>query len=246
MKKLLLTTFAITSLITSVASADTAYNNGWTFNSFLGGSISLPSHLTINRVNEPNINTEAHWRGRPFEDSWYYAVRVDKWKNGKSKGIEWVHHKAYYSGDHPEIEDLSISDGFNLLYFNFGHVKKGFTIHKGVGLVFGNPDVTLQGRDRFWNDGGIGGTYLSGITAQYALARNIWENDRNFVNFETKITASYARIAISENSNEFADVPNLAIHFILGVGSKPMQGNTAKDYAYWILPPLVTNGIAHL
>jgi hypothetical protein len=245
MKKLIMAAFLMMTLVTS-ANADTAYQKGWTFNSFLGGSASLPSHLTINRVDEPNINTEAHWKGRPFEDSFYYAVRFDRWKNGKARGLEWVHHKAYYHGDRPEIIDLSISDGYNLLYYNWGSVYKGFTVHKGLGLVFGNPDVTLEGRERFWNDGGFNGTFFSGVTAQYAISRNLWESKRNFVNFETKVTASFARIPISESNNEYADVPNLAFHFILGVGSKPLESHSKKDIAYWLIPPALFNTLAHI
>ena len=118
----------------------------------------------------------------------------------------------------------------------------------GLGFVFAHVDYTQNGRERWWNEGGFGGSYFSGITSQIALEKWIWESESHFYSFETKFTASFARVPISDDQREFADVPNYAIHFVFGLGSKPVKTNnkewtdTAKYYGY----PLLHYGIQYL
>ena len=88
-------------------------------------------------------------------------------------------------------------------------------------------------------NGGIGGAYLSGITSQISLEKWIYETEKHFVNLETKFTLSYARPPISDDINEFGTVPNYAFHFLIGLGSKPVQKESSlKDKAQWLAVPL--------
>lgn len=227
---------------------------GWYLTSFLGGSYSLPSGINFNMVGEDNFTHNADWEGHSTWDSPYYVTRAD-YRYGKNKGwgVEWVHHKAYVGNVDSRLQDFSISDGFNLLYYNRlrdfnSGILKDYKGRFGVGLVFGNPDVTIAGREQFFNEGGVNGTYLSGITAQVALERWLWESDRFFISAETKFTASYARVPISPSGNEYADTQNYAFHFVIGLGSKPLQAEdrNLKGYATYFAFPGISQFLAFI
>jgi hypothetical protein len=228
--------------ISLLVSLSAAYSETGTYlSSFLGASESLNSDLKLYLTDQSDIKHEAEWNGNSFKDSLYYAIRVEKWKGNKGKGIEWIHHKIYLDNTTDIIEDFSISDGFNLLLFNWATYNQAhdFTHRVGVGLVLAHIDTTLSGRERFYMDGGIGGSYISGITSQLSLEKWIYETDAMFVNVETKLTLSYARVPISSDFNEFADVSNIGFHVLLGLGSKPVKKEAPlKEKATWVGIPL--------
>ena len=57
---------------------------------------------------------------------------------------------------------------------------KNDTLRYGAGLVFAHMDVTFDGRDRFYMDGGIRGAYLSGVVAQVSLEKWIKTFEKRF------------------------------------------------------------------
>lgn len=214
---------------------------GLYLSSFLGASESLNSSLKLYLTDQPDIKHNAEWKGHSFEDSLYYSIRFEKWDDNKGRGIEWVHHKIYLNNTTDTIQDFSISDGFNLLLFNIARrtPRHDLVYRLGLGLVFAHVDDTLNGRERFYMNGGIGGAYVCGITSQIALEKWVYETSRHFVNVETKFTLSYARPPISDDINEFASVPNYGFHVLLGLGSKPVAKTAPlKEKALWLAPPL--------
>ena len=53
-----------------------------------------------------------------------------------------------------------------------------------------------------------------------------------------KLSTGYARIPISKNNNEFGDIPHIAFHITVGMGSKPLWENASiLDYAYYFIVP---------
>jgi len=220
----------------------TMYSDSGTYlSSSLGWSESLNSNLNLYLADQSDIKHDAEWNGNSFKDSLYYSIRVEKWNEGKGRGIEWVHHKIYLDNTTDTIEDFSISDGFNLLLYNWAQKNKTYDFIQriGIGLVFAHVDVTLSGRERFYMDGGLGGSYISGITSQLSIEKWVYESPRHFVNAEAKLTASYARVPVSSDINEFADVPNIGFHILLGIGSKPIEKSSSpKDKALYFAAPV--------
>ena len=211
-----------------------AQSDGWVFINYLGMSESLNSSLFLNVDGDTNIRLRsARWVGKSFTDSLYYAVKIEKWKGNKGRGLEWVHHKIYLKSDSDDIDDFSISDGYNLLFFNrvrpFKRWGDDAYMRLGLGFVFAHMDVRLPGRERFYMDGGIRGSYFSGVACQIALDKWVKTFSSHFVTLETKFTASYARPPISTDTEEYAIVPNYAFHVILGVGNKPATARTLKE-----------------
>ena len=226
---LLLLTFTI-----QVLSSDGIYlHSNW------GYMHSLNSVMAVNST-DGDIVHKARWKSKAFEDSPYYTIRIDDWSGNKVRGIEWIHHKIYLANNPAGITNFSISDGYNLLMFNLGKRSNGIIRRWGAGLIFAHVDMTLQGRDRFWNDGGISGAYLSGLAIQHAIETWVYETSHHVVAIEGKLTAAYARIPISSNDSEYADVPNVAFHLTFGIGSKPIKkGAKPLDIAQYVGVPLL-------
>lgn|GEM_PF-703934 len=213
--------------------------DGTYFTSFLGSSISLPSNLKIKLDDQSSYNNHSKWQGRSFEDSPYYSLRFDKIRNHRGWGVEWMHHKIYLANPKHPVESFSISDGFNILYLNRVLTNNKLTVRPGFGLVFSHMDVKIKDRERFYLKGGNGGAYLSGVSVQGSMEKWIYETERHFLNLETKLTVSYVKPPVSSNPDEYAEIYNIAIHFVFGFGSKPIRSDdaTAMDRLYyWGLP----------
>ena len=217
----------------------TIAEDGWYLQSHWGFSNSIHSSLAIKRNDKPGIVHTAKWKGKSFKDSWYYTVKVDHWKGDRSHGIEWIHHKAYLANPPEQIEHFSISDGYNLLMFNRGSRWSNGLINRiGAGLVFGHPDMKFRDEERFYMKGGIGGNYLAGVAAQYSIEKRLYEIKHFIFTLEGKVTASFARVPISEDNTEYAEVPLIAWHITFGLGSKPLKkGAKVRDWARYIGVP---------
>lgn len=211
----------------------------------------MDSGVTFVRPGEESIHTKAKWDNKPFTDSIYYSLRWEKWRSTKAWGLELVHHKLYLANPPAEITHFSVSDGYNLIYVNRSWLKSNHIFRVGAGPVLAHPDILFADEtDSFWRQGGLfSGFYLSGVSVQFSYERWLKEFSRHFVNLEFKTTFSYARVPIDENTESFADVPNIAFHILLGIGSKPLPDKSVRkkiDYAhYWwpIIAP-ATFGLA--
>lgn len=225
-------------LLIAVQAASVFAMEGWVLTTHLGASESTNSGLKLYLVDQPDVYMDAKWKGKSFHDTLYYSARLEKWKNNKANGIEWVHHKIYLVNTNDIVEKFSISDGFNQFYYNWARKYNDKTFYRfGVGVVMSHPDVSISGRERFYMKGGIGGSYLSGVTVQADLERHILENDRHFLTFDTRLTLSYIQPPISTDSNEYAELWNVALHLTLGVGSKPVPKMEGKDKLQYFLVP---------
>ena len=143
-------------------------SDGWYLHSNWGYMHSINSVLSVHST-DGDIVHKSEWESKAFKDSPYYTARIEHWNGDQVAGIEWVHHKIYLKNNPSTITDLSISDGYNMLFYNRG-IRSDNLIHKwGLGIIMAHPDVTLQGRSRFWNDGGISGAYFAGFAAQYSV-----------------------------------------------------------------------------
>ena len=216
-----------------------AFDSGWYLFSTWGYMHSINSVMAVNSTSGDIVH-RAQWESKAFEDSPYYTLRIENWQDNNVSGIEWVHHKIYLKNNPSTIEDFSISDGYNMLFYNVGKRNDGIIRKWGAGIVVAHPDVTLTGRDRFWNDGGISGAYFAGFAVQHSIETWFYETTHHVLSLEGKITAAYARIPISDDDSEYADVPNIAFHITLGLGSKPLPKKPKPiDYANYFGVPIL-------
>ncbi|RAP31358.1 hypothetical protein DID78_01620 [Candidatus Marinamargulisbacteria bacterium SCGC AG-343-D04] len=247
---------ALFLLLLVCVSSSFADDEGYVFINYLGGSQSFNSRLFLNVDGENNVSyVRADWDSRSLTDSLYYAMKLEKWNNKKGYGLEWVHHKIYLASTNDRLQGFSISDGLNFLFLNrvvpfkgVGEKKyfKDDTLRYGLGLVFAHMDVRLDDRERFYMDGGIRGSYFSGVAAQVSLEKWLKSFEKTFFTVETKFTMAYVRPPISTHREEYAELPNYAVHVLFGFGTKPSMPKTFKEGAkLFALPPLYMGGAGY-
>lgn len=212
--------------------------DGWHLSTFMGGSMSLPNRLTIKLEDLPDQSINAVYQNKSFSDSHWWIFRLEDWHGENGQGFELIHHKVYLANTNDIVTYLSISDGYNLLYYNFGKRYGDDRFRLGLGVAYAHPDVQIAGRPLFFQKG-LTGFYLGGPTIQFNYERLVWDNDIYFVTLDTKLTLSYIRSPVSHNRREYADVPDIAFHVGLGFGSKPKAFNQEGIAKALYFAPLV-------
>lgn len=211
--------------------------DGWMFTTFLGHSFSANNHIHIHLEDQDDISKTAEYNTRPFVDSPYYIIRFDKWKADTGWGIELIHHKIYMANRPSNLEHFSLSDGFNLLLLNRNWKKESGDYRIGAGATIAHPDVKLQGRERF-HKAGNDGFFIVGPTFQASHAKQLFKTKRYIVSLETKATIAYFKTRISDNSDEYVEGLDTALHIALGFGSKPIKTKTVKNISAFMAPAL--------
>ncbi|MSR88685.1 MAG: hypothetical protein EXS67_03410 [Candidatus Margulisbacteria bacterium] len=198
--------------------------DGWHLSTFMGGSMSLPNRLKIDFADLPDQSINTHIDNKSFSDSHWWICRLEDWHGEDGQGFELIHHKVYLANTTDLVQHFGVCDGYNLLYYNFGKRFGEDRFRFGLGLAFPHPNIKIAGRETFFKEG-LAGKYLGGPTFQLDYEHVMWDNDLYFVSMDTKLTLSYIRIPVSNNRKEYADVPDIAIHFGFGFGSKPKAFN---------------------
>ncbi len=187
----------------------------WSLQFFGGAPFHFNLPLTIEQSGQPDLKPTGKYESRPFEVPFYYAWRVGAWEGNRAWEIELVHDKLYLKDKPPEVQEFSISHGFNLLTVNRAWLEKGFIFRAGLGVVITHPESTVRGRSHSEDGGIFDGYYLSGPTAQGAVEKRFHILDWLTASLEGKVTASYAWVPVEGGH---ADVPNLAVHGLFGLG----------------------------
>ncbi len=189
-------------------------NAAWTLEAFGGSAYSLPSPLSIHQHGQERIYLMARYQTKPLAGSPYYAWRVAKWRDEQAWEFELVHHKLYLTNNPPEVQHFEVSHGYNLITINRACVRGNLVWRYGVGVVASHPETTIRGQELPWGDG-LNGFYISGPTVQLAIGRKFPLRGGLFAVVEGKWTASYATIPVRDGN---AYVPNMALHWLIGLG----------------------------
>lgn len=198
-------------VVTSVKAEDR-----WAFEVFLGSAYNFTTPLYISQSGYDDIELNAQYDTKPAEGSPYYAWRISRWKENRAWELELIHHKLYLRNKPPEVQHFEISHGYNLLTVNRAWDKKGFVYRIGAGVVITHPETTVREKGLSTHKGILNkGFYISGFTGQVAAGKKFYLLKKLFANIEGKFTASYARIPIEDGD---ADVPNVAVHGLFGLG----------------------------
>ncbi|RAP24109.1 hypothetical protein DID73_01710 [Candidatus Marinamargulisbacteria bacterium SCGC AG-343-K17] len=217
-----------------------SFNDGLYLSTMMGCSKSGRSPLTIKYDDRQHESISARYNNRCLDDSHWWSIRVENWTNQTGWGLELIHHKIYLANTTDNLTSFSISDGYNLLLFNFVKQVNDINYRIGFGGVLGHMDAHVSGRDRYIRKG-FKGHYLTGPAFQINVEKIIWQSDTHFISFDSKFTAAYAEVPISSNNNELAIAPDHAVHFSLALGSKPEALTSAKKnyHKAWYFAPLV-------
>lgn len=189
----------------------------WAFEFMGGDAYCFNMPLTICQSGYEDIDLTARYDEISFETPIYYSIRAGRWYEGRAWEIELVHLKIDLINKPNEVERFEISHGYNLLTINRAWEYRKFILRAGAGVVVSHPETTVRGKT-LPDDRGLfnGGYYISGPTAQVSLGKRfyLWR-EHVFAALEAKLTGSYARVPIEDGH---ANVPNVGIHGLLGVG----------------------------
>lgn len=190
----------------------------WSVEVFSGAQYNFPMPLTLRQDGFHDLQRWAIYDSRPFEDPIYYAWRLGIWDEDRGWEVELVHQKLFLRDRPAAVDHFEISHGYNLLLINRAWKRYGFHLHVGLGLVITHPETTVRGQ-RFPTNQGLlhAGYYVAGPASQVALGRRVYLWRGVFVTLEGKLTASFARVPIDAGS---ADVPNIALHGLFGLGAE--------------------------
>jgi hypothetical protein len=182
---------------------------------FGGTAYNFRTPLVIRQDGQDTIRVNADYDTKAFDPPMYYAVRLGWWKEDRAWEVEMVHHKLTLQNGPPEVEHFSVTHGYNLLTVNRAWKKEWFIWRLGAGVIITHPESDIRGSEFEQNGGIFDGYYISGPTVQIAVEKRISLWKGLFASLEGKFTASWARVPVKEGS---ADVPNAAVHGLLGLG----------------------------
>jgi hypothetical protein len=190
----------------------------WSIEGATGGVYNFPISLHIDQHPFPAIDLKAHYETRPLTPPPYYLIRLGRWQNCKAWELEFIHHKLYLQNNPPFVKQFTITNGYNLVTINRAWSTRNHVIFRlGLGAVITHPESTIHGL-KFHEKGGTlnnDGYYLSGPTGMVSVGKRWYLFRSLFVQFEGKLTASYARVRVAQGN---ADAPNVALHGLLGLG----------------------------
>lgn len=188
----------------------------WSFEGGSGYVYNFPTPVKIEQSGYPDLNFTAKFSTKPLKFPPYYYFRLGYWFGDDAIELENMHQKLYLDNNPPEVNDFTITDGYNLFTINYARLYNKYIFRVGAGVVMTHPETNIRGKE-FDESGGLfnAGYYFSGPIGQVSVARRfyIWRN--LFVNLEGKFTAAWARINIVDGH---ANVPNLALHANVGIG----------------------------
>lgn len=173
---------------------------------FGGASVhgNVPIQIGAHHIDEPR------WETRPWSSPPYYSVRV-RWSAGE---IELLHDKVYMGYDTPSVVGFNMSDGYNMLFYNFIWERNRWETRLGIGPVIVHPEGKIDSvhigshGDRHFRLGGLGGQLAVGY--RHALQKGF-----SFI-AEGKLTAGYTQLHIADVGELRAPVTGL--HLLLGIG----------------------------
>ncbi|WP_242354707.1 MULTISPECIES: hypothetical protein [unclassified Anaeromyxobacter] len=200
-----------------LATAEPAAGAEWGVQLLVGGPLNLRTPLTIRQRGEPDLHLRARWATRPFENPIYYGIGGFRREGGREISLEFLHHKIYLQNPPPEVQDFSVSHGFNLLVGSYGiEVARGVWTRLGGGLVLAHPESTVRGQALDEGRGLFGlGLHLAGPSLSAGIEGRLpLGTDRLRLTVGGRVVGAYAGVPIANGS---ARIPNVAFHATAGL-----------------------------
>lgn len=188
----------------------------WSFELHGGEVYNVPMPLTIRQQGYPDLKLTARYASESLILPVYVDSRLIRCQDGKSWELEFLHHKLYLKNNTPEIQQFSISHGFNMIMVNRGFDRKTFQYRAGAGFVLTHPESVIRNQafGDATNDWDMG-YFVSGPVVNLSAGKHFRIANRFYLNAEAKTTLAYVNVKVAGGN---ADVYNIAFHLILGIG----------------------------
>jgi len=193
-----------------------------------GPVYNFPSKLIVVQDGFETIKHDAYYISKPFKLPPYYDFRLSLWhKDSSAWGLKFTHHKLYLTNSTPAIWHFEITHGYNIFSITRIWKRKEFTLNTAFGAIIANPQSTIRGM--YFQGGGFlnRGYYLSGIVGEAAVGKRLKITKNWYLSGEIRFTAAWAKVKINSG---YAEVPNAAIHFLVGTGYHLFSVDKKKWY----------------
>ena len=182
-----------------------------------GGAYVFPSTLYIHQKGYNDLKFTARYRTESFILPIYYSYRAAYRFNEKSSvELELNHLKLILDNNPPEVEEFSVTHGFNQLWVNYTIQSKWVLFRAGLGPVIAHPETEIRGMHFDTSQGFLNmGYYIAGITSQLAVQKKIYIGNYFFFSAEAKLNVAYANVNVVDG---YARVPVFAAHGMIGIG----------------------------
>jgi hypothetical protein len=207
--------FRVASILAGLALASPV-GADWSFELLTGSAHNFETALRIRQSGFPELRLEGRYETRPFSGSPYAAGRIGYWKGHGGWEVQLLHHKLYLDYATAEVERFEVTHGYNLLTFGYARLVRSWALRGGAGIVIAHPESSVRRRTivGFGAPRGLG-QGVAGPTVELAVARRWTPGRRWLFSAEVKLTRSWAVVPVGDGE---ADVPNLALHGLLGFG----------------------------
>ena len=194
-----------------------AQNKSWTLDIKSGIPVHIPAGLTIHQNNYPEIRLKsARFNSEPFRSPYFWSARLGYQHGSVIWELEEIHLKLFLKNKPEEVQQFSISHGYNLLFINRSfELNDLILIHAGMGIALTHPETTIRS-EKFNENNGIFnmGYYLSGAAIQLSLEKRIRINRHFFFCPEIKVMQSRSSIPVA---NGRANFWNANVQFLTGL-----------------------------
>ena len=189
----------------------------WSFELSGGAPLNIPFPLRIEQDNQAVIEIKSpKFYSEPFVLPVYWDWRFSRITKKGSWELEAIHHKLYLENNPPEIQQFSISHGFNIFTINRGFSYNHFLFRVGLGCVFTHPETEIRNKISIDTNSFFKTRYYaSGPVLDIGINRRWYLIKRLFLNTEVKNTFAYARIPIAEGHASFF---TSSFHITAGLG----------------------------
>lgn len=188
----------------------------WYLNFSPGLSYAFPAPLIIDQEGYPKISFWATYKTEPLILPPYYSYRAGFFSEGKGWDVEMNHLKIILTNNPEEIQQFSITHGYNQVFVSRAIKKPKFGVKYGAGVVLAHPENIIRNLHFDENKGIFGsGYYLRGPAIQAGFFKELYITRRFFFLAESKISLAYTNVPVSGGK---AHAPILAFHLQLGPG----------------------------
>jgi hypothetical protein len=183
---------------------------------FLGSALSAHTDLSIRQAGFPDLVLNARYETRPLDDAPYYALRLSHWFGRWGVLVEDLHHKLYLANTTPQVRRFNVTYGYNLLGLGPMYRMGEWALVGAAGMIVTNPSNIVRGQ-KVNHEGGILGLgyYVDGVHLSAGINRRVHLGSRVFLTADLRLSAGWAEVKVVDGS---ADVPNLALHALVGAG----------------------------
>ena len=132
---------------------------------FTGVAINFNTPLKLEQSGQPDIESTADYETRPFEQPFYWAVRVGLRSPKSAWELQLIHHKLFLTNPPPEVQYFDITHGYNILTVNYAREVRPLTLRAGAGVVIPHVSATVRDED-FSKEEGFdvaGPAFLAGV-----------------------------------------------------------------------------------